>query len=142
LVPAHLKWNNSLVRFVYFLGFTLLANASDLLPQVLQQKNLAHLADDAWAAWHIVMPSILTRGTEVRVREPYVGLCPSYRHDIRARLHSHTTDSAASRLPDKLRQVSSRMCSRLGLRVWRYVEMWRCQEIDLHLHHAEKTKVV
>ena len=98
-------------------NWCLFANASDFLPQVLQEKNLAH--------WHLQYhrqclahchASNLTGSTEVRECEPYMA---SYRHDIRACSHSYTTDSAGSRLPDKLRQVSSGImfsCSRLGRR--------------------------
>jgi len=63
-----------------------------------------------------------------------MALYPSYRHNIRARLHSYTTDSAASRLPETLTQVSSGMISgypRLGPRAnlsW-CGGMWSCQEI-------------
>ena len=117
LVPAHR--NGTPVAFrrsVHLLGFTKLVRTLPM-PLISYRRFIAgeelgihhNIADDAWRIIMPTLPRNLTRSAEVREREPYVGLPPFVSPRYPCRFSSCTTDSAASRLLGKLKQVSSGM---------------------------------
>ena len=88
--------------------------------------------------------SNLTRSTEVREREPYIGFVPfvsaRYLRSLILLYPGQRSQSSPGQvetgefwddvwLPETGAEGGPEL-------VWKYVEPWRCQEIGVHLHHA------